>query len=487
MKKLIMLIASGFLFSWQLIAQNEVDALRYSNLIFGGTARYTALAGAFGAVGADFSTLSTNPAGIGLFKSSEFAFSPSLYVGKTSAAYNGSTRDDLRYNFNLGHAGLVIAFPTNTAMNTEGWRNIQFGFGINRSQNFNNRILLQGNNNSSSLLDSWVGYANGNFSDQLNGFDTQLAFDTWLLDTITGDPTHYNNAKPASGVIQRKAIQSGGSMNEWVFSLGANYDDRLYIGATLGFPFLKYSETSTYTEMAISPPANITEFEEFNYHSDLATTGSGINFKFGLIFKPVDFILIGAAIHTPTYFYSMQDTYSNKMDSKFINGDTYSATSPKGEFNYKLTTPMKMMGSIAFIIGKSGLISADYEYIDYSEARLRSSNPEDFFNANDAVRNKYTTAGNIHLGAEWKVQQFSLRGGYAVYGSPFKSGINDGKRTALTFGFGLRQNNYFLDFAYALTDSKEDYYLYSATESQLNPVKNDIKSQNFMMSLGFKF
>ena len=482
-----MLTMTMVLASWQLIAQNEVDALRYSNLMFGGSARFMATGGAFGAVGADFSTLSINPAGIGLFKSSEFAFTPSLFVGKTSSTYNGSTRDDLRYNFNLGHVGLIMNFPSSTSMNEDGWKNFQFGFGINRSQNFNNRILLQGNNTASSLLDSWVGYANGNFSDQLNGFDTELAFNTWLIDTITGDPTHYKNAKPSSGVLQRKAIESGGSVNEWVFSMGANYEDKLYIGGTLSFPFFKYNETSTYTEMALTAPTSIYEFDEFNYHSDLTTTGSGVNFKLGLIFKPADFVRFGAAIHTPTYFYNMHDTYSNKLDSRFINGDHYSESSPNGEFDYKLTTPMRMIGSIAFIIGKYGLVSADYEYVDYSEARLRSDQPDDFFTANDAIRAKYTSANNLRAGTEWRIQQFSLRGGYGIYGSPFKSGINDGKKTAMSFGFGLRQKGYFLDFAYVKTNQDENYYLYAASPSELNPVKNTLTSQSFMMTLGFKF
>lgn len=488
MKRISIMLLSVALVSG-IYAQNQVDALRYSNTMFGGTARYVGVGGAFGAVGADFSTLSSNPAGIGLFKTSEFAFSPSMFIGKTSAGYNGKTMDDLRYNFNLGHAGMVLAFQGKAKSDKPGWRNVQFGFGINRSQNFNNRILLEGNNASSSMLDAWVNYANGYASNELNGFDTQLGFDTWLLDTLAGDPYHYKNAKPSSGVIQRKSIETSGSMNEWVFTLGANYNDRFYIGGTLGFPYLKYKEQSTYTEIAQPSPILpiFNEFEEFSYRNDLTTTGSGINFKLGFIFKPVEFVRIGGAIHTPTSFYSMHDNYSSSVESRFNNGDRYEAESPDGEFDYKLTTPMRMMGSVAFIVGKQGLISADYEYVDYSEARLRSDNADDFFDANDAIRASYTAAHVLRVGTEWRYDQFSFRGGYGMYGSPFKSGLNDGAKTTYSLGLGIREAGYFIDFAYLRTIAKEDYYLYEITPSLLNPVKNEFTTQSFMMTLGLKF
>ena len=52
-------------------AQNELDALRYSNTGTGGTARSYAMANAFGALGADLSAFHINPAGLGLYRKSE--------------------------------------------------------------------------------------------------------------------------------------------------------------------------------------------------------------------------------------------------------------------------------------------------------------------------------------------------------------------------------------------------------------------------------
>lgn len=487
MKKTAILLSFLFLAQFQLFAQNEDDALRYSFLTFGSTARSMGLAGAFGAVGADFSTLSVNPAGIGLYNSSEFSFSPSMYVGKTTSSYNGRSFDDMRYNFNLGNAGMVLTFPTNTQANNSGWKNIQFGFGINRNNNFNNRMVIEGTNNSSSLLDTWVLAADGTVPENLSEFDLGLAFNTWLLDTITGNPTRYKNAVPGGGVLQRKSINSSGSMNEWVISMGANYDDRLYFGATLGFPFLRYNEESSYNELALAPEIGFDQFREFTYHQNLQTDGSGFNFKFGLIFKPVEFIRIGAALHTPTYFYNMHENYSSSIKSKFDNGDNFSEKSPEGSFDYKLNTPMRAIGSIAFIVGKYGLVSADYEFVDYSESRFRANDVDVYFDVNDAIRSKYTTASNLRVGTEWRIDKFSVRGGYALYDSPFKSNVNDAARTSYTFGLGLREAGYFMDFAYIFSKAKEDYYIYDPSRVPLSPSKNEIISQNFLLTMGFRF
>lgn len=59
MKKIMII---GILLAGSLLAkaQNEVDALLFSQSVYQGTARSMAMGGAFGALGADFSALSTN-------------------------------------------------------------------------------------------------------------------------------------------------------------------------------------------------------------------------------------------------------------------------------------------------------------------------------------------------------------------------------------------------------------------------------------------
>ncbi|MBE0640623.1 MAG: outer membrane protein transport protein [Bacteroidales bacterium] len=474
----ILMLAAGI--TGMLQAQNEVDALRYSQLNFGGTARFNALAGAFGALGADFSTLSVNPAGIGVYQTSEFSFTPSLYVGNTESSYLGKTGEDLKYNFNLGNAGMVFVMPMGPAANASGWKNLQFGLGINRHNNYNSRMLVEGFNAQGSMLDAYVNYANGMAPDELNAFDTRLAFNTWLLDTL-GSETNYFSAVPGGNVTQRKSVTSDGSLNEFVLSMGANYSDRFYLGASLGFPFIRYYESSVYSERDYD--GLVDDFNEFNVYDNLEVHGSGVNFKLGMIFRATDWLRLGAALHTPTFF-DMQEEYSTTMNSSFDNGDSYEDSSPEGRFDYTLETPMRAIGSVAIVLGKLGLISADYEFVDYSSARLRSDTYK-YFDENDAIRNSYTATGNLRVGTEWKLDNFSLRGGVALHGSPYESSINDGERTSYTFGFGLREKSYFVDFAYVRSGINEDYYLYDPALS--SAVANKHNQNSYMMTLGFRF
>ncbi|NVN94828.1 MAG: outer membrane protein transport protein [Bacteroidetes bacterium] len=483
MKKIVITIVFAIASISTIFAQNEIDALRYSQIYYGGTARSTAMGGAFGALGADFSSLSQNPAGIGLYKISEFTFSPSFYIGKTESKFMDSpVRDDYKYNINLGNIGFVYTFfKRGNYVEEPGFKSAQFGFGINRLNNFNNRMVMEGFNSSSSMLNQYVNYANGYNSNNLNSFDTRLAYDTYLINPKSSDSLHYTSVVNGD-VTQRKTVSSSGSMNEVVMSLGGNYSDKLYIGATLGFPFIRYYEQSTYKEMDTVSNNN---FNSFTVSDDLKTTGAGINFKFGLIYRPIDMIRLGLAFHSPTYYYSMQDEYSRRIESDLATGK-FSANSPKGSFEYELTTPLRVIGSLAFVIGEYGLLSADYEFIDYSEPRLRAENT-DFYDQNDAIQTKYTTTSNIRIGTEWRLNPLAFRAGYAIYGSPFKSGINDGKRTTLSFGLGFREKQFFIDFAYAYTKQSEDYYFYDPSVVALSPVKNDLKGSNIMMTIGFKY
>ncbi len=487
MKTMMKLLLIAVVPSLSAMAQNEVDALRYSQTTIGGTARYVSMAGAFGALGGDFSTLSTNPASIGIYKKSEFTFSPSIFFGATSSLYNNESREDYKYNFNLGNLGLVTVLYNRRLVKDDksekkpaGWLNCQFGFGINRINNFNNRVLIEGPSKTSSLLHNYLDYAQGIVPGDLNSFDAGIAYDTYLLDTL-GSATNYICAVPDGGVLQRKSITTSGSMNEFVMTFGGNYSEKLYIGGTIGVPYIRYIEESEYVEKDKGDTIN--NFKEFTLNQYLSTYGEGINFKFGLIYRVTDFLRLGAAVHTPTFF-KMEDNWHSSISSSFDNGNSYTSYSPNGKYDYHLETPFKAIGSIGFVIGKIGLLSADYEYVDYSQARLRAGDYS-FIDENDAVQSKYTATSNLRVGGEVRLEPISLRAGYALYGSPYRSGINDAQATSLSFGIGIRDKDYFFDLAYVHTQYSEDYYLYNP--DYVNAVKNTLTKQTFIATLGFKF
>ena len=480
-------------------AQGPVDALRYSKTNPGGTARFMGLGGAFGALGADFTTASTNPAGIGLFKSSELAITPSVFIGSTESLFQGYTSTDQKSNFNLGHVGLVLANPIKAKKSGSAWKFAQFAIGINRLANYNNRMDIYGSNTSNSLLDAYAELGQGHTIEEIediNGnylFDLRQAWFTWLLDPDPDAETGFIGTAPTHGVIQAKNINSTGSMNEFVISFGANYNDRLYIGGTIGVPFIRYNEYSIYTESDLVPEDTLGDrfdFDHFNRIEDLATRGDGFNLKVGMIYRVSDWLRVGAAVHSPTWFTNMKDSWSTRMIAYWdepVGGETiWDSEEALGSYTYDLVTPFRAQGSIGIIIGNVGLVSAEYEFTDFSMARLDSPD-YNFRDENNAIKNSYGPAHTLRLGTEWRYNIFSFRIGGNYMSSPYQADINDGGRIGFAGGIGLRSEVFFADLAYAYSSTEEDYYLYS-TETVFAPrAANTMNTHSVLLTMGVKF
>ena len=489
MKKYIFTLFIATLISLQGHTQNAVDALRYSQLYTGGTARYMAMGGAFGALGGDFTSLSNNPGGLGIYKSSEFNFTPSIHVGSSNSLYNGYTGNDSKTNFAIGNVGYVYTKRLSSRSNQPGFRHFQFAMGLNRLNDYNRRMVMAGENTENSLLDTYVQFADGIFYKDIEnnrgglyGFDLYPAWWTYLLDADTATSKYFSPI-PNGGTMQRKIMEQWGSMNEWSFGFGTNYQDILYLGMSFNIPWIRYFEKSTYSETDIAD--TIYDFNKFNVYDRLETRGTGFNLKFGFIVRPVDFLRIGGAIHTPSWF-NMRDYYDCSMESYFDNGDYYTQASPYGNFRYKLTTPLRLQGSLAFIIGQYGLISGEYEYVDYSNTKFRSVD-YDYFHENNDISTSYVQGHNIKVGTEWRSGPFSFRAGYAYQNSPYRSGINDGVLSAYSGGVGYKDKYYYLDFAYVFTKKTEDYYFYGTDNISVNPVINELIDHRFLLTFGTRF
>jgi len=485
MKKILSSVSTIIIivmFSATLFAQNENDALRYSLINYGGTARFSALSGAYGAVGADFSSLSQNPAGIALYRKSEFSITPVLFSNNTTADFLTQTNSDSRNALHLGSVGYV--YSKNMNGRAGSLVQLNFGFGVNMMSSFNNRIALSGYNDNNSLLTTYVDQVNtsGQALADWSNYGAGLAYDVHL---IYDDSTNQRYASEAEygGVQQTKYVETYGSTNETVLSAGANIADKLFLGVTFAFPYIRYHEVSTFTET--DKNEIIPYFKSFDKREYLDTKGSGFNFKAGLIFMPVEFFRIGGSIHTPTNYYNMSDNYNAAMNSYFDNGDNFSKNPTEAYFEYKIKTPLRATGSVAFILGKYGLISADYEYIDYSTANLRASDYS-FSSENNAIRSQYTAANNFRVGGEFKAGVVALRGGYNFYGSPYKGAGSMGSRNGYSFGLGFRDKGYFMDFAYNHSQAEAIYYLYNI-ESNRPESLNTLKTNAFSLTFGFRF
>jgi hypothetical protein len=447
------------------------------------------MGGAFGALGADFSVIATNPAGLGIYKSSEITVTPSISINPSSSVYNGEVGSDTKTVFSLGNFGFVFTIKPSKKNKSGGFQNFNIGFGMNRQNDYNSRLSMHGSNKTSSMMTEWVNILNNQFLspidvDQKYPFDIALATNANLIYLDDSINRKYANDAPNGGVYQQKSITTSGSINEFNLSFGANYDDKLYFGATVGIPTIRYFEESRYQEF--KQRSTIPYFESLTYDQYLETHGTGINFKVGIIYRPANWIRIGASIHTPTSSGNMRDSWNSNMFATFDSLQSTPQYSPDGYFDYQMVTPFRAIGSLAFIIGQYGLISAEYEYVNYNQARFYSSEGEYVFSdVNDDIKASYKTPLNIRFGTEWKIQDFRVRGGFGYYGTPYQSKINTGEKFVASGGFGYRGKHFFADLTYVWSQTKQDYYFYDRT--LVNPSYNTLSSNIILTTFGLRF
>lgn len=492
MKKLVYTI-SILLITCSAFAQDLTDVLRYSNYHISGTARSAAMGNAFGALGGDFSSLSINPAGAAVYRSGELTITPSF--GKTSVdgTYLGNTVSDSKYNIGLDNLGYVSTFKTGE--NSEsGLVSVSFGLGFNKLSSFSVNNLAEGSNAQNSLLN----YFTNNINDGINSnYYEDLAVRTNLLFSENNGPYQNDLTLGGYGQSQSKSMQRSGYINEYVLSAAANFNYKFYVGATLGIHNVYFKDNTTLHEWDANN--NILYFNDYNFNTSLNTTGNGINVKIGAIYKPIEQLRLGIAFHTPT-FYKLHDLYDSKIQSSitYSDGVTENLTEippEAGIYDYEIETPMKTILSGAYVIGKSGLISVDYEIVDFSTAKIKNgSDGEGFIDENKAIANAYKTVGNLHIGGEYRVNKmFSLRAGYenfpSVYETTYLNKVSPNSDTSystIAGGFGFKQGNFFFDAAIKRVMNSEFLKFYpdpSATEM----AKYETTQNNVIFTLGYKF
>lgn len=485
MKKIISYFLVTFLIgSNYSMAQTDIDAFRFSRLSQGGTARSSAMSGAFGALGGDFSTLASNPAGIGIYRGAEFSFTPSVYVKSTDSRFLNNDQDENKFNFNFGNIGMIFTNKLTNDQSSPGWKSWNFGLGYNRISNLHSRSSYEGFNENNSMTDYFAENASGLDPDLLDPFYENLAWNGYLINNDVNNG--YTPAVPNGKILQRRNSQSRGAIGEIDFTFGGNYSNRLYLGGTLGFSTLRYIEETSYEEVDVD--RNVDSLSSFEFTQNLTTRGLGFNFKFGAIYRIADWVRVGGAIHTPTW-YSLHDDFNSELKSRFDSGYSYTGET-LGEFDYELTTPFKAIGNIAFVFGKHGVLSADYEFGDLSNARF-DSQESSFNETNKSIRNKYRESSIMRLGTEWRFGNLSVRGGAAFTTSPVNSAYKvsgyDFSEVNYSGGFGIRDNNTFIDFAYVFHQSKEYFQPYTLSDELVPGSRNTVISHNFLVTLGVKF
>ncbi len=479
MKKILLSCLLMCFSSIFVMAQNDMDAFRFSQSDYEGTARFMGAGGAFSAVGAEFSAINVNPAAIGVYKKSEITFTPivvSIYNDDATYMQRGSSTSNSKYS--LTNVGAVFHFGLKDAA---GWNSFQVGFGYNRTYDYNNIYRIEGFSNKSSRMDQIVDNLNSQLHPSMSGIN-ELAFKTFMID-IDENTGNYFSPYYHKSLNQKMVVESSGGNDEINISFGGNYNDKLFIGACLGVPVITYNEKTRFSE---TDPLKDTYADYYDIYESLRVRTTGINFKVGVIYQPIDFLRIGVAFHTPTYYEKVKNTYIQEMNTHYWTGDESGIFTHDYNMNYTLTTPLRAIGSVAFLIKKRAFVSAEYEYSGYNMAKM-TANDYDFVVENETIQQKYGACHKIRVGAEVYVTNiFMLRAGYNYKSSGYKvnNGNSDASHSA-SAGFGFRTKHFLFDVAYVFKTKSEKMWLYDS--DYVDPASVKTNTHRIVATLGCKF
>lgn len=507
-------------------AQEAFDALKMSQIDLCGSSRFQSMAGAFGALGGDISTLTQNPAGVGVYRSSDVNVTLALDFNntKTPNVNNNET------NFTAQSIGYVGAIK----LNNDVMPNLNVGFSYNRQANFKRR---------------YRGYNNGAPTSVTNYIAANTG--TWTPDELSMDADpYYNSNAPWASILSYNSylinhngkhwqglygdgtqaynefeVQQDGHNDEYSINLGGNIKNMLYWGIGVGITDFVYDSYQYYGENLQN--AYIANYQtnnieigtaDFGFEHLLHTTGTGYNFKMGVIFKPINELRFGAAFHTPTYF-DMKDCYKSSASFEMSSSDqnTYHGTNETGdkgfydEIRYSYKTPWRFMGSVAAVIGKSAILSFDYEYVDEPSMRVEDDGGYEFIETTNSIKNYFKASSIYRIGAEYRLTpQFSLRAGYSLQKSPVEERVQNNQADVVTVntnpiyefdndiqhitaGLGYRYQNFYFDLAYVHKIQKSQFnafspITYGAGDIEPN-VFSEVKTNNnrVTMTLGFRF
>jgi hypothetical protein len=517
-KKLFALVA--MLVSTVFFAQNDIDAMRYSQTSSYGDARFMAMGGAFGSLGANISCMNFNPAGIAMYRKGELVVTPGFQLQSADATHYGTSASDFSNKLSLSNAGFVAAWnqqapsqqPTNnnyqpyngdrygpgsgggrrrqrqprqnTQTTNDRWA---FGIDFNRVADFNYHTTINGYvPASSSIANSMAGAGAGNYPSNLNPFYESLGYNTYVINPASAtDSAHYTPTVSSGTMLQQtKNIQSSGRVGELAFALAHSFNDRFYVGGSVGVPFVKYNYTSIITESDYKKTDSA--FSNLTYQENLSTSGVGINAKLGGIYRFNSGIKIGVYGQTATD-YKLNDNYQNTMTSTIngFNTGQYTSTSPAGSYSYKLHTPGKLGASVSYVFKKLLAFSIDGEYINYASARYPDNLT--FFTVNSTIKQKYSGTANIKAGVELNIRPIVLRAGFSSVGSPFGDVLSGNfVKNSFSGGVGFRgTHNVYLDLGFVYTTWAEKYYVIDPMYIQ--PTNINYSTVYIVATLGIKF
>jgi long-subunit fatty acid transport protein len=484
-------------------AQDEFDALKASQTQLKGTARYMGMGGAFTALGGDASAISLNPAGLGVYRSSELTATLNMMNNSSNSTWKGVSNSDNNIFAHFNNLSIVATIPGTDQYSSA------LSFTFDRLKSFNRNGVVSGANQLSSLTDN-IAYrtggitesslqsANDPFNNTSIPWISVLGYEGFLINPSSSGTNQWatllgstENVRPSYSYSER------GYIDQYSIGYGANVSNIVYLGASIGWQSLNYSLTSNYSE-AFGTGGSM------NLRNEIYTTGSGFDVKLGVIVRPTDFLRLGFAYHTPM-FYNMTDNYYATLNYDTERMGAVSTPDEGGYSKYKVQTPSYYTFGLAAVLGKKGILSFDYQYQDFSTMKLKNqdgdSHPYQF--ENDGVKANMKSVSSFKVGGEFRAtDNIALRLGYNYISPATKSdayrilGPGNSVRTDseyfldvntqnFTAGIGFRYNSWNFDLAYVLSNQKQDFYPYD--DANLAPARLTTRNSNLAFTIGLRY
>lgn len=500
MKKIFLSFAIG-LVALNAQAQNINDALLYSQDNMNGTARFRAMGGAFGALGGDFSALNVNPAGSVVFANNQVGFTISNYNVKNNSNYFGVSTTENDNAFDINQLGGVYVFENEDK--SSGWSKFVVALNYDNINNYDNSIFSAGTNPTNSVSNYFLSYANGIPLSIVDGIDyyygdllyneqqAYLGYKSFIINST--DDSNLDNTSYTSGVApggnyyQENSISTTGYNGKLSFNGSAQYKDRLLVGVNLNAHFSDYRKRTSFFESNNNNTSAVDFVERVRFNNDLYTYGNGFSFQIGTIYKATKEFRLGLAYQSPTWMrYTDELTQNIAAVSSNVDGELPAdVVDPQLTMvyePYRLRTPGKWTGSIAYVFGKTGLISFDYAIKDYSNTSFTPD--RDFEDQNNLISNVLDISNEFRVGAEYKIKQFSLRGGYRFEESPYKNGETIGDLTGYSAGIGYNFGEIKVDLAYSYAE--RDYKQQFFSQGLVDAATINSKNSNISLTMLFE-
>jgi hypothetical protein len=464
MKKILfsLLIGSAFTVSAQETTMS--DALRYGIQNLNGTARYRAMGGAFGAIGGDLSAINNNPAGSSIFNYNQATISLSSFNKSNTASYFGTNSKTNENSLDINQLGAVFVF--NDSQSKSGWKKFALGLNYENANNFDDFIVSEGTNLYNSMDSYFLRFANGNngvgnlggtYYDELNFIEQQawLGYNSYMLDYDSAGDNYYTNVPTGGNYFHKNTIQAKGYNGKFTMNFSGAYEDRLYVGMNMNFYFTDYLRASSLYEKNNNPVANTPNnyaIRTTSFNNELYTYGSGFSMNFGAIYKANQNIRLGLAYETPTW-YRLNDELTQSISTTSTNGtvnfDDYANPNAVNVYpTYKIQTPSKLTSSATVLFGKKGLLSVDYISKNYANTQFKPTKEIIYSSLNTQIKNELQDTYELRLGGEYKIKQWSIRGGYRFEQSPYKVDLAFGDLFSYSGGLGYNFGESKLDISY---------------------------------------